>query len=76
SALKERLLQAYFVDGLDVGVPETLADCAAELGVDRDSVLTFLESDAGRSEVAAYIELAADQGITAVPTYVINRRWA
>ena len=27
-ALKERLLQAYFVDGLDVGDPDVLADCA------------------------------------------------
>ena len=74
--LKERLLQAYFVDGLDVGLPETLADCAAELGADRDEVLEFLASDAGRVEVAAHLEQAADLGVTAVPTFVVDGRWA
>jgi predicted DsbA family dithiol-disulfide isomerase len=74
--LKERLLQAYFVDGLDVGLPETLADCAVELGADRDAVLGFLASDAGTAEVGGFLELAAAHGITAVPTYVIDGRWA
>jgi predicted DsbA family dithiol-disulfide isomerase len=74
--LKERLLQAYFHDGLDIGLPETLADCAAELGADRDQVLSWLASDAGVTEVAAYLEQAADNGISAVPTFVINGQWA
>jgi predicted DsbA family dithiol-disulfide isomerase len=75
-ALKERLLQAYFVDGLDIGLPETLADCAAELGADRDEVIRFLASDGGRDEVAGYLTQAAESGITAVPTYVIDGRFA
>ena len=74
--LKERLLRAYFVDGLDIGLPDSLADCAAELGADRDDVLAFLESDAGRNEVAASLEQAADRGISAVPTYVVEGQWA
>ncbi|HEY5664042.1 MAG TPA: DsbA family oxidoreductase [Ilumatobacter sp.] len=75
-ALKERLLQAYFVDGLDIGDPETLADCAAELGFGRDSVIEFLESDRGRAEVEAFLRQAAEHGIGAVPTFVINEQWA
>lgn len=75
-SLKERLLQAYFMDGLDIGLPETLADCAAELGADREQVLGFLATDAGRDEVADYLTQAADHGISAVPTYVINGTWA
>ena len=75
-ALKERLLQAYFVDGLDIGLPETLADCAAVVGADRDEVLGFLASDAGRAEVADDLAWAAEQGISAVPTFVINGQWA
>lgn len=74
--LKERLLQAYFIDGLDIGLPETLADLAAEVGADRDDVLGFLSTDAGRNEVADYLEQAADSGISAVPTFVINGQWA
>jgi predicted DsbA family dithiol-disulfide isomerase len=75
-AMKERLLQAYFVDGLDVGNPDVLADCAAEVGFDRDEAYAFLASGRGTEEVRSEIELAGDNGITAVPTYVINGRWA
>ncbi|MAT05607.1 MAG: hypothetical protein CL424_11260 [Acidimicrobiaceae bacterium] len=75
-AMKERLLQAYFVDGLDIGLPETLADCAAELGADRDDVLGFLTSDAGRDAVADDLSQAAEHGISAVPTFVIEGQWA
>lgn len=74
--LKERLLQAYFMDGLDVGDPDVLAGLATEVGADRDAVVEFLESDRGRVEVAEYLEQAADHGISAVPTYVVNGQWA
>ena len=74
--LKERLLQAYFIDGLDIGDPEVLADCAADVGFDRDEIVEFLDSDAGGAEVAAMLRQAHEAGITAVPTYVIDRRWA
>jgi predicted DsbA family dithiol-disulfide isomerase len=76
ATLKERLLRAYFIDGLDIGDPDVLADCAADVGFDRDEVVLFLDSDAGREEVAAMLGQAHDAGITAVPTYVIDRKWA
>ena len=75
-ALKERLLKAYFVDGLDVGDPEVLADCAAEVGMPRDGALAFLHSDDGVDEVQAQLAFAAEAEITAVPTFVIDGRWA
>ena len=76
TVLKERLLQAYFVDGLDIGDPDVLADCAAEVGFPRQDALDFLQSDGGCNEVAAYLAQAADSGISAVPTFVINGQWA
>lgn len=75
-AVKERLLQAYFVDGENVGDPDTLADLMFELGADRDEVLDLLGSDAGRAEVAAELARAAELGISAVPTFVVNDQWA
>ena len=57
--LKERLLQAYFIDGLDIGDPDVLADCAADVGFDRDEVLQFLDGDAGSAEVAAMLHASA-----------------
>jgi len=74
--LKERLLQAYFHDGLDIGDPEVLATCAAEVGFDRERVLSFLDSDAGMREVRNDIEQAIEYGISGVPAFVINGRWS
>lgn len=74
--VKERLLEAYFTDGLDIGDPDVLADCAAEVGFERDRIAAFLDSDRGVAEVAADLQFAHDNGITAVPTYVVNGRWA
>lgn len=75
-ALNERLLQAYFCDGLDIGDPDVLADCAAEVGMPRDAARAFLDSTDGATEVAAMLQVAADAEITAVPTFVFDGRWA
>ena len=75
-ALKEALLQAYFTDGEHIGDPEVLVRRAASVGLDRDEVAAFLDSDAGHAEVMERLALAHSQGITAVPTYVVNGRWA
>ncbi len=74
--MKERLLEAYFHDGLNIGDPDVLADCAAEIGYNRTDAYEFLASTRGTDEVRAELDTASDQGITAVPTYVINGRWA
>jgi predicted DsbA family dithiol-disulfide isomerase len=74
-AMKERLLQAYFIDGLDVGDPEVLASCAADIGLDRDRIMAFLESDDGLAEVRAEMQQAAELEITAVPTFVFDGKW-
>jgi predicted DsbA family dithiol-disulfide isomerase len=74
--MKERLLKAYFTDGLNIGDPEVLADCAAEIAFDRADAIRFLESDEGREEVRAELIGAQQNGITAVPTYVLDGQWA
>jgi predicted DsbA family dithiol-disulfide isomerase len=75
TALKERLLQAYFIDGLDVGDPDVLATCAADVGLDHDRVRAFLDSDDGLAEVREELRSAAEMQITAVPTFVFDGRW-
>jgi predicted DsbA family dithiol-disulfide isomerase len=75
-ALKERLLQAYFVDGVDVGDPDALAECAADVGMPADRVRAFLDSEDGTAEVAAQLAFAAEAEISAVPTFVIDGKWA
>ena len=75
-ALKERLLQAYFTDGLNISDPEVLTACAAEVGFDADEVAAFLAGDGGHGEVMEQLAFAAAQGITAVPTFVFEGQWA
>jgi predicted DsbA family dithiol-disulfide isomerase len=73
--LKERLLQAYFCDGLDVGDSDVLARLAGEVGMPADTVSAFLASRDGSDEVREMIGVAEDNGITAVPTYVLDGRF-
>jgi predicted DsbA family dithiol-disulfide isomerase len=74
-ALKERLLRAYFHDGLDVGDPEVLAECAGDVGMPPDRVRAFLASDDGVAEVREEMRRAADAEITGVPAYVLDGIW-
>ena len=76
AALKERLLIAYFMRGENIGDPDVLADIAGELGADHDTVIAFLESDEGSDEVQTLLREAQADGITAVPTYVVDGAWA
>ena len=68
----ERLLRAYFEDGLDIADPDVLADCAADAGLDRSTVRAFLDTTDGLAEVREFIAHAQDNGITAVPTFVFS----
>jgi len=74
--LKERLLSAYFIRGLNVGDTTVLAAEAAAVGFEEDEVRHVLDSDTGRVEVERYLTFAAEAGIAAVPTYVIDGRWS
>nr|WP_306239544.1 DsbA family oxidoreductase [Ornithinimicrobium cryptoxanthini] len=73
--LKERLLKAYFEQGRHVGRAEELADLAAEVGLDRDEVLSALESEEFLPDVRADIAQARTYGISGVPFFVLDRKF-
>ncbi len=76
SAVKERLLRAYFTEGRNIGDVATLASLAVEVGMGHDEVSAFLASDKGTTELAAELEEAFDVGVTGVPHFVFDGRWA
>ncbi|MFJ6217435.1 DsbA family oxidoreductase [Streptomyces sp. NPDC092296] len=76
ATLKNALLNAYFVDGGNVGDREQLTELAVTAGLDRDRVTAYLGSDEGTAEVQAQISEAQLMGITAVPTFVFEGKWA
>ena len=75
-ALVERLFQAYFVEGADIGERGELARLAGEAGYDARAALAYLDSDAGRAETAAADQRTKEMGISGVPFFIFNRRLA
>jgi predicted DsbA family dithiol-disulfide isomerase len=71
--MKERLLHAYFSEGALVSDHDTLAALAAEIGLDADEVRTTLQSDRFADAVRGDEQDAARLGISAVPTFVVDR---
>src|SRR5690625_1212872 len=73
--LKERLLQAYFTDGAHIGDHDTLADLAAEIGLQRDAARAMLAGDDYADDVRADLHLARGLGATGVPFFVFDRAY-
>jgi predicted DsbA family dithiol-disulfide isomerase len=74
--MKERLLHAYFTEGIDLGSHVELAGLAGEAGLDQQEVERYLASDAGNAQLDAELRTAAEIGITAVPTFVFDGQFA
>ncbi len=73
-AMKERLQRAYLTEGELLSDHETLVRLAGEVGV--PGAAEMLASDRYTAEVRDDERLAQDIGITAVPTFVVDRRVA
>jgi predicted DsbA family dithiol-disulfide isomerase len=73
--LKERLLKAYFTDGLPVGDHATLTQLATETGLPADRVAAVLAGTAYEQEVAADQAQALAYGANGVPFFVIDEKY-
>jgi len=75
-AVVEALYRAYFLDGRDIGDMEVLADLAAAAGIARDAALAYLRSGADTDAIIAADEKVRTLGVTGVPCFIIDRRYA
>ncbi len=73
-AVKEKLLTLFFIEGVDIGDPQVLADTGAAHGLDRDTVLRLLAGDTDEAEVREEIENVQRMGINGVPFFIFNSR--
>jgi predicted DsbA family dithiol-disulfide isomerase len=71
----ERLMRAYFPDGLVVGDRDTLVGLATEIGLDESEVRSMLESDDFGNHVRSDEATAKMLGIDSVPFYVFDRKY-
>ena len=76
NAVIDRLYRANFEEGRNIGDHKVLADIAAEAGMDREMVAKLLAGDADREMVRGEIENARQMGVTGVPFFVFNGKYA
>ncbi len=74
-AMKERLMKAYFTEGLAISDREILIRIASEMGLDPKETRTVLESDAYAREVRADEERAVKTGIHGVPFFLVDGKY-
>jgi|SRR5579862_3170398 len=75
-AVVDRLFRGYFLEGRDIGDLATLAEIAAESGLDHAETRAFLMSRAEREEIIAEDRNARRLGINAVPCYIFGGQYA
>jgi predicted DsbA family dithiol-disulfide isomerase len=73
-ALKHALFAAYFTAGRNLSDRETLADIAAEVGLDRARASQVLIADEYAAEVRERERFYLEKGIHAVPAVIFNER--
>ena len=75
-ALGERLFDAYLHEGRAISEPETLAELAEDVGLDREEAAKVLRSNDYADEVRRDEMQASMAGIRSVPTFVLDGRLA
>ncbi|MCA2212763.1 DsbA family oxidoreductase [Jidongwangia harbinensis] len=72
----DALQRAHFTDGIDIGSPAALVAVAESIGLDGPAAAAYLADDGGADVVRADLAVARELGITSVPTFVIDGRYA
>jgi len=73
---KERLLSAYFTEGLNISDKDTLLKLGEEIGLSKKELEAMFNSDDEKYEVQSDLQEAEDNGIRGVPFFVFNSKYA
>lgn len=74
-ALKHALFSAYFTERRDIGDHAVLVEAARAAGLDGDAARAMLASDAYADHVREEEQRWRNEGVSAVPTIVIDNRY-
>jgi predicted DsbA family dithiol-disulfide isomerase len=74
--LNEALLEAYFGRARSMADPEVLTDAATSVGLERERVLEVLGGSEYADAVQADLAQARAFGISGVPFFVVDRKYA
>lgn len=76
SAMVSALFRAYFREGRDIGDRDTLLELARQSGLDQSLIARLLASDADRVLIREADRMARARGISGVPFFVIDGKYA
>jgi predicted DsbA family dithiol-disulfide isomerase len=71
----DRLMRAYWSEGVDIGDPEALVDLVGAAGVDADEARAAIADRRYRERVDGSTRMANAAGINAIPAFVLDRRF-
>lgn len=74
--LVEELFKAHFIEGLDIGDLEVLAELGARVELDREEIKSILKSEEYYYEVDLDKYTASQYQIRSVPFFIFNNRYA
>ena len=70
----DRLYEAFWHEGADIGDADSLAEIGAEAGLDRDRIAEDLASGRDAEKIAQEAEAFRTAGVSGVPTFIVNER--
>lgn len=76
SQVVEALFKSYFVEGIDLTKQENLIQIAIENGLDENQIKALLESSLGKKEVLSEETLYKNLGVSGVPFYILDDKYA
>ena len=74
--LVEILFRIFFMEGANIGRHDVLIEAAKEAGMDTSIVGALLATDQDKSAVSQEIATAQQMGVTGVPCFVIDNKYA
>ncbi|KGF69119.1 DSBA oxidoreductase [Hoeflea sp. BAL378] len=72
----QALFKAYFEDGKNIGDDQVLVEAGRQAGLEAEVVERLLAGDADRDAVEAEIDQARKMGVTGVPCFIIDMKYA
>lgn len=76
AAFHRAVFQTYYGEGEDIGRWDVLRGAAGEVGLDPDAMQDAVESGKYKAAVDEQIAEARELGITGVPTYIFDEKYA
>lgn len=73
---EEHLFKAFFIEGKNIGDTETLVQLGKDFGLEQSELKESLEDEKYKYEITQDIQEAQNIGVTGVPFFVFDRKYA